>query len=894
MGLKIDARKIDGTSSADAALSDALVSVGASGRGGTGSFVVEVLRDGDDALTRANKVRDRRQEIAAYAETALKNRAAALGVSAEGVRCEVQEQFAYETYVLFTYERLRDVRIVYAPPRSLGNFGGDEDNFEWPRHTADFALLRAYVAPDGSVADYDEANVPFRPDSRLRLCGSGAADGDFVFLLGYPGSTNRYAPSRRLRYGDEVTTPALIRDFKRKLELIGKYEVDDDVARLKLAGAKKSLANELKRSDGKLVVARKIGLVEERGDEEAALVAAAPTAAVLLQDLELIYGELEDGEDALDALAALRGACFGSSLLAAGHHFHEASVELKKPDADREADYRDRNLPFLERRLAARLEGIHEPHEARLVADALDAARAAGVPRQGVFGKGDVARAVRDSKLRAGWVFADLRTAAEDPDPALLEDPFVVLATRLYPLYAARQHSDEHFWPDCNGALRVSAGHVRGYAPADAVAHGARTTLAGLLDKVLEARLRGGADHYEAPDALVTLLERDGAARSTPCCLLYSTDTVGGNSGSPVLDAHGDIVGLNFDRQRQGLLNEFKWSPDFSRSIGVDVRLILWLVGTYDGAPELVAEMTARGARGAVRRAAAGAGLLKYQGLGNDFLLVDNRDSATPKASPAEAAALCDRNFGVGADGVIFVMPGEDGADFKMTIYNSDSSEPEMCGNGIRCLARYLGELGCEGAKDGDDEVFTIATGAGPIVPVVRGDGLITVDMGEPELAGPKVPCALAPTDGDRVVDAALEAGGATYAVTAVSMGNPHSVAFVDDAKAVDLGVTGRAVELNTDAFPEKVNAEFVDVVDRSHVNMVVVWERGCGVTLACGTGACAVGVAGVLTGRTDRTCEVMLPGGPLEIEWRESDNKVYMTGPAEFVFSGSAPLPEQ
>ncbi|KAH8060246.1 peptidase S46 [Aureococcus anophagefferens] len=323
MGLKIDARKIDGTSSADAALSDALVSVGASGRGGTGSFVsddgliltnwhvrdeagaprprrgrglrhhglrrAEPDRGGPRAqhrglahavrgrprrsprcsatattLTLANKVRDRRQEIAAYAETALKNRAAALGVSAEGVRCEVQEQFAYETYVLFTYERLRDVRIVYAPPRSLGNFGGDEDNFEWPRHTADFALLRVRRARR-LRADYDEANVPFRPDSRLRLCGSGAADGDFVFLLGYP----EHEPLRRRGgYGDEVTTPALIRDFKRKLELIGKYEVDDDVARLKLAGAK---------------------------------------------DLELIYGELEDGEDALDALAALAGVHFGSA-----------------------------------------------------------------------------------------------------------------------------------------------------------------------------------------------------------------------------------------------------------------------------------------------------------------------------------------------------------------------------------------------------------------------------------------------------------------------------------------------------------------------------------------------------------------------------------------------------
>jgi diaminopimelate epimerase len=280
----------------------------------------------------------------------------------------------------------------------------------------------------------------------------------------------------------------------------------------------------------------------------------------------------------------------------------------------------------------------------------------------------------------------------------------------------------------------------------------------------------------------------------------------------------------------------------------------------------------------------------KYQGLGNDFLLVDNRDSATPKASPAEAAALCDRNFGVGADGVIFVMPGEGGADFKMTIYNSDSSEPEMCGNGIRCLARYLGELGCAGAKDGDDEVFTIATGAGPIVPLVLADGQITVDMGEPVIDAVNVPCALAPTAGARVVDAPLKAAGTGYRVTAVSMGNPHAVAFVDDSRAVDLPVTGRAVELDTASFPEKVNAEFVDVVDRAHVNMVV-WERGCGVTLACGTGACAVAVAGVLTGRTDRTCEVMLPGGPLSIEWRESDNRIYMTGPAEFVFRGAAEL---
>ncbi len=302
----------------------------------------------------------------------------------------------------------------------------------------------------------------------------------------------------------------------------------------------------------------------------------------------------------------------------------------------------------------------------------------------------------------------------------------------------------------------------------------------------------------------------------------------------------------------------------------------------------LVAPARRRPGRVALR--AASLEFSKYQGLGNDFLLVDNRDAAAPKATPAQAQRLCDRHFGVGADGVIFVMPGDAAHDFRMTIYNSDGSEPEMCGNGIRCLAAYLGELGAAGAPRGRGEAFTIATGAGPIVPLVLPDGRITVDMGEPVLDGPAVPCALAPTDGARVVDAPLEAAGREYRVTAVSMGNPHSVAFVDDAAAVDLAVTGRAVEVNTAAFPEKVNAEFVDVVDAAHVNMVV-WERGCGVTLACGTGACAVAVAGVLTGRTERTCEVMLPGGPLSIEWRESDNHVYMTGPAEFVFRGTAEL---
>ena len=183
-----------------------------------------------------------------------------------------------ESYVLFTYERLRDVRIVYVPPKSLGNFGGDTDNFEWPRHTADFTLLRAYVAKDGSAAEYSPDNVPYVSDARLRVQAKGAEDGDMVFLLGFPGRTMRYAPTSRLQYSDKVAVPHMVKDFTRKLQLIDKYEGDSPKAALKLGTSQKGLANELKRSKGKLVMMRKLGLLQERKAEEEELHGKAPEA----------------------------------------------------------------------------------------------------------------------------------------------------------------------------------------------------------------------------------------------------------------------------------------------------------------------------------------------------------------------------------------------------------------------------------------------------------------------------------------------------------------------------------------------------------------------------------------------------------------------------------------
>ncbi|KAL3839574.1 hypothetical protein ACJIZ3_024165 [Penstemon smallii] len=282
---------------------------------------------------------------------------------------------------------------------------------------------------------------------------------------------------------------------------------------------------------------------------------------------------------------------------------------------------------------------------------------------------------------------------------------------------------------------------------------------------------------------------------------------------------------------------------------------------------------------------------VKYHGLGNDFILVDNRDSMEPKVTPEQAVKLCDRNFGIGADGVIFAMPGTNGTDYTMRIFNSDGSEPEMCGNGVRCFARYIADLENLNGK----QSFTVHTGAGLIVPEIQEDGKVRVDMGEPILKASDVPTLLVPNKDQSAVKAKLDVDGLIWNVTCVSMGNPHCITFSSESSKdlqvdeLNLAEIGPKFEHHP-MFPARTNTEFVQVFSPTHLKMRV-WERGAGATLACGTGACATVVAAVLEGRADRSCTVDLPGGPLDIEWREEDNHIYMTGPAQVVFYGSVPL---
>ncbi len=275
----------------------------------------------------------------------------------------------------------------------------------------------------------------------------------------------------------------------------------------------------------------------------------------------------------------------------------------------------------------------------------------------------------------------------------------------------------------------------------------------------------------------------------------------------------------------------------------------------------------------------------KYHGLGNDFVLIDNRHQSEPLLTPEQAEQWCDRNFGIGGDGVIFALPGQKGSDYTMRIFNSDGSEPEMCGNGIRCLAQFIAALEtADGQAPGGSKAYTIDTLAGVITPKLRPDGQITVDMGEPILLADQIPTTLA-APGEKVVSESLQVADTDWSVTCVSMGNPHCITFVADVAAIDLAHLGPQFEHHA-AFPQRINTEFIEVVSRDYLKMRV-WERGAGATLACGTGACAALVAGVLTDHCDRSATVELPGGPLHIEWSLADNRIYMTGPAQQVFAG-------
>lgn len=269
----------------------------------------------------------------------------------------------------------------------------------------------------------------------------------------------------------------------------------------------------------------------------------------------------------------------------------------------------------------------------------------------------------------------------------------------------------------------------------------------------------------------------------------------------------------------------------------------------------------------------------KMEGLGNDYIYVNCFKETVSK--PEELAVqYSDRHFGIGSDGLILIQPS-DVADFRMSMYNSDGSQAEMCGNGIRCVGKYVYDYGLT-----DKQKISVETLAGvKYLELAVKNGkveFVTVDMGTPERRASQIPVAL---DQEQVIDEPIEVDGREYRMTCISMGNPHAVVFVEDVMGLPLETIGPLFEHHP-LFPKRVNTEFIEVVNESEVKMRV-WERGAGETLACGTGACASTVACILNHKTKDTVTLHLLGGDLQVRWDREQDKVYMTGPARVVFDG-------
>ncbi len=582
--------------------------------------VLRAVKPGQAPEARARAVQQRIKEIVAAAEKA-----------APGKRAEVSEMFPGKSYMLFLYTHLRDIRLVYVPPRSIGEFGGEDDNWMWPRHTGDFSFLRAYVAPDGSPAAFSKDNVPFKPKRFLTIAPRGVAEGDAVFLLGYPGRTSRHATSHFLAFDEEVRLPEIADWCSRQIAILEDMGAKGGPAiALKHAARIKGLANTMKNYRGKIQGMARVGTVARKREDEKAMQAwieADPARKTKYGDLlprfAAVYGEMRGQFAATQFMGAFRS---NVNLVSWATTVYEASIERAKPDLQRKPAYMDRNFEQTKRRLALGMANYDGPSDmAVLKALALRFAKSGRVA--GVLGAGGLDEASVDARVREMYAATrmdepDFVAAAWGKTPAELEalnDPFLGIAAKLRPLSAEVETMQDRwngeleslyarlidakaeflktgFIPDANSTLRMTIGRVKGYSPRDAVAYRPFTTVRGVAEKTT------GRPPYDTPPALLDLVRagdfgpyRPEGLDSVPACFLYDADTTGGNSGSPVLNARGELIGVNFDRTFEATINDYAWSPEYSRSIGVDIRYVLWVTEKFAKADFLLREMNVGG-----------------------------------------------------------------------------------------------------------------------------------------------------------------------------------------------------------------------------------------------------------------------------------------------------------
>jgi hypothetical protein len=537
-------------------------------------------------------------------------------------RCDVRAYYGAATYYLQQQLEIKDVRLVYAPAGGIGNFGGETDNWMWPRHTGDFGFYRAYVAPDGSSAPFAKENVPYRPKAHLKVATQGVKDGDFVMVAGFPGTTSRLVTAAEAKFNFDTMLPAqqkLLNDYS---DLIVRQTAGNPDAEIKYASILKGSDNYKKKALGEMAGADRIGLNARKAAAEAeyrAWIAADPKRVRDYDPARLDALVTQANQAALDS--ARMGTLSRAQLLSAARNMYRWSKERQKPDAQRESGYQDRDRLPTEQRLTS-IERRYVPTVDRAVLD-----QALTEYNKVDAAKRDAAFAAKLQQIGMDRLYADTklgdtatRLAWLDKSPAEFEastDPFIQLAVAMYPADIAREREAKErsgqlqaarsaymrgmlayaestgkaLYPDANGSLRFTHGKVTG-KNVDGENWTPFTTAEGLAAK------QTGKGEFAAPDKAIQLIKAKDYGRyvspelgTLPVDFLSTVDITNGNSGSSTLNARGEFVGLAFDGTLEGVVSDWMYDPSINRTIHVDSRFMLWTMDKVDGAQRLLSEM---------------------------------------------------------------------------------------------------------------------------------------------------------------------------------------------------------------------------------------------------------------------------------------------------------------
>lgn len=548
-----------------------------------------------------------------------------------GYRCSVANMYYGTDFYLVKQLELRDVRLVYAPPNDIGNYGDEIDNFMWPRHTGDFTLLRAYVGKDGKPADYSPDNVPYVPPSHLQVSTRNVKEGDYAMLAGYPGVTFRHRIASEFANQVEWQLPSRVALFDGMIKTIEASSAKDEDARVRYASQVKSFKNTLKRAQGELDGLRRSNAVVVRREDEAAMHAwlgRQPEAEAIQADIAAAQAVLDRGvatRERDQLLAAINGQ---AQLLRSAITLQRLAHERTKPDAQRESGFQQRDevlitgqlkqvqrrySPAVEKALLAHLLAQYQalpadqhaaeydavfgttPEQVKARLDALYAATGLGEEAarlQAMQGDAATLQASKDPLLQAAATLLPAILRLDEESKASAGELLRLRPAYMRALIGFRKSQGRAVYPDANSTLRVSYGRIQSMDPRDGIHYTPLTTVQGIVEK------HTGVDPFIAPKPLLDAIAKgdfgttaEPSLKTQTVNFLTNLDTTGGNSGSPVLDAKGRLIGLNFDSNWEAVSASWMFDPRYKRAIHVDMRYMRWLMAKVYPAPHLLREM---------------------------------------------------------------------------------------------------------------------------------------------------------------------------------------------------------------------------------------------------------------------------------------------------------------